>query len=276
MICTNRYLFAVIIHDLSDHPIREYNALALTNLAAKIDGWMTQSVSELHVMMGQGNKSKLTTSVEVVGVGVQDSLLCGKLDEVVVLVREVLGGRAVDFVHVRELVDHGEALISATAVVDRGHNLIPAGAVDDLVVARESVGEDTVAATVALCCAIAAVVGHLAAAEVRGLVGDGLVAGGDLLAGCGVGSAEVLFEDASVAIDSGVGGGLGERGGALNGGFDYGLLAGSAGFEFDASLAAAHRGDFIGIDRGQQRSCGEKGESKLHCKERLWYCVKSD
>ena len=203
-------------------------------------------------------------------------MLLGKLDEGVVLVREVLGGWAVDVVYVRELVDHGEALISATAVVDRGYNLIPVRAVDDLVVARDSVGEDTVAATVALCCAIAAVVGHYAAAEVRGLVGDGLEAGGDLLAGCGVSGAEVLLEDTSVAIDSGVSGGLGERGGALNGGFDYGLLAGSAGFELEASLAAAHRGDSIGIDRGQQRSCGEQGERKLHCKERLWYRLKSD
>ena len=56
MMCTNRYLITVVIYDLSDHPIREFNALALTNLAVKINGWMMKSVSELHVMMGRGIK----------------------------------------------------------------------------------------------------------------------------------------------------------------------------------------------------------------------------
>lgn len=207
-----------------------------------------------------------------VGVGVHDSFLLGKRDDAVVLIRMVSGARAVDGGNVRELVDHGDALVSAAAAADRGRNLIICRAGDNLV--AESVGEDTVA-TIALFQAITAVVGDVTATEAASLIGDGLVAGGDLLAGCGVGSAEVLFEPAGIAVDSGIRGGSGKSCSALKGGLDYGLLASSAGFELEVS-AAALGGGSMGIDRGQQRSCGEKGESELHCKERLWYREKND
>lgn len=49
-----RYLLFLTVEDLVDHPIGEFRSLAVTGLAAKVDSWITQSVSyytnQSHVM----------------------------------------------------------------------------------------------------------------------------------------------------------------------------------------------------------------------------------
>ena len=175
-------------------------------------------------------------------------------------------------------MDHGEGLVLAAAIVGLVGHDVPAGAVDDQVDAGHGIGERALAA-LALLHAVAAVKGDIALVAAGGFVGDGLEAGGDLLAGCGVGGAEVVFEETGVAVQSGVSGGGGNGGGALDGSVDDGLLLGGArvGIEDAAALDAGDGrggtglgdldGDLIGLvgDYAGDASAvgGGKGEGAL-------------
>lgn len=162
-------------------------------------------------------------------------------------------------------MDDGESLIFAAAAGGLVRDLVEVGAVDDGVLAGDSVRDDTLPADAH---ALTAAVSDLAALASGGLLGDGLEASSDFLACSRVGGAEEVFEVAGVTVQGGFGGFGGEGSGALHSLVDNLLLLSGAGVSVEGSTAgngggraglSDGDGDFVGFVGQDTRDPGAAG-----------------
>ena len=183
---------------------------------------------------------ELTAGEVEIGVCVHDSLFLVEGNDTIVTIGMVASSRAVHGAEVGELVNDGESVVLAGALVALLCHVVEVRAVNDRVRSGDSVRKDTLLACAHLI--TTALVSDIAIVTSSGFLGDGLEARSDVLAGSRVGGPEEVFEDAGVSVQCGFGSFGGEGRGALQCLVDDLLLFGGAGVCLEGSTAGKRSG----------------------------------